>query len=210
MDMNFLLKGLLIGFSIAAPVGVIGVLCIRRTLVEGQINGFVSGLGAATADAVYGSVAGFGLEAISNYLISHQTIIRSVGGGFLLYLGIRTMFSPTREIEEAPVEKGRSLLGAYLSTFLLTLTNPMTILSFLGIFIGLGIGVIGEKISSALQLVLGVFLGSALWWLVLSGFVGVFRRRLNQHAMRWINRISGTIILGFGVMVLWTIFHSIV
>jgi threonine/homoserine/homoserine lactone efflux protein len=198
MPIFFLIEGIIIGFSIAAPVGPIGVLCMRRTLAGGALCGFVSGLGAATADAVYGSIAGFGLTFISSLLIAQQVWIRGIGGLFLCWLGLRTFLSePTRE--DAAVTE-RSLISAFASTFLLTLTNPMTIVSFGAIFAGLGIGNTQGNYVSAGFLVLGVFLGSGLWWLTLSGTVGLVRSRLNPRSMRWINRMSGTVIVGFGIL----------
>ncbi len=196
MDISFLFRGLLIGFSIAAPVGPIGVLCIRRTFSDGRKSGLLSGLGAATADAIYGCIAGFGLAFISNFLINQQTWIRLIGGLFLCYLGIKTLIAKPAE---KPAEiKNKGLMGAYASTFFLTLTNPMTILSFVAIFAGLGLAG-STNYASAGILVLGVFLGSAAWWLLLSGVVGIFREKFKPSAMLWINRISGVIILGFGL-----------
>jgi threonine/homoserine/homoserine lactone efflux protein len=195
---SIFLRGLIIGFSIAAPVGPIGVLCIRRTLAEGRASGFISGLGAATADAIYGCIAGFGLTFISSFLISQQLWFRVIGGTFLCYLGIKTLLA--RPAEKAASAKGYGLAGAYASTFLLTLTNPMTILSFAAIFAGLGVGSTGGNYVFAGLLVLGVFLGSAAWWLILSGVVGVFRTKFDISRLRWVNRISGIIITGFGVL----------
>lgn len=200
MDISFLLRGLIIGFSIAAPVGPIGVLCIRRTLAEGRASGLVSGLGAATADAIYGCIAGFGLTVISSILVSQQIWLRLIGGAFLCYLGFKTFLA--RPAEQAASAKGDGLIGAYVSTFFLTLTNPMTILSFAAIFAGLGVTSATGNYVSAGVLVLGVFIGSALWWLILSGGVSVFRTRFNPHGLRWLNRVSGAIITGFGLFAL--------
>ena len=137
MDVTFLLRGLVIGFSIAAPVGPIGALCMRRTLTEGRAFGLVSGLGAASADAIYGCIAGFGLTFVSAFLVGHQLWLRLLGGAFLCYLGVKTLL--TKPTEEGATAKGKTLIGAYGSTFLLTLTNPMTILSFAAVFAGLGL-----------------------------------------------------------------------
>ncbi|MGB5932052.1 MAG: LysE family transporter [Anaerolineae bacterium] len=200
MDIGFLLRGLIMGFSIAAPVGPIGVLCIRRTLAEGRASGLVSGLGAATADAIYGCIAGFGLTFISSILIGQQVWLRLIGGAFLCYLGLKTFLArPAKEVASA---EGNGLVGAYASTFFLTLTNPMTILSFAAIFAGLGVASVSGNYISAAVLVLGVFIGSALWWLILSGVVGVFRAKFSPHGLRWANRISGVIITGFGLLAL--------
>jgi len=200
MDIHFFLRGLIIGFSIAAPVGPIGVLCIRRTLAEGKVSGLFSGLGAATADAIYGCIAGFGLTFISSILISQQVWLRLIGGLFLCFLGLKTFLtSPSEQVAPA---QGNSLAGAYTSTFFLTLTNPMTILSFTAIFAGLGLGSSGGNYISAGVLVMGVFIGSALWWLILSSVVGLFGRKYTSQRLRWINRISGIIITVFGLLAL--------
>lgn len=201
MSIAFLLKGLVIGFSIAAPVGPIGVLCIKRTLANGRMSGLVSGLGAATADALYGAIAGFGLTLISAFLLDQQTWIRLVGGAFLCYLGLKTFIS--KPAEQDVRAHGGNLISAYLSTFVLTLTNPLTILSFAAIFAGLGLGATDGDFASAGILVSGVFLGSAAWWLLLSGGVSLLRQRFDQQVMAWVNRASGVIILGFGVAALW-------
>lgn len=200
MDFHYLLKGILIGFSIAAPVGPIGVLCIRRTLADGRAAGLVSGLGAATADALYGCVAGFGMTFISSFLINQQSWIRLIGGAFLCYLGIKTLLA--KPAQNAAEVKKKGLFGSYASTFFLTVTNPMTILSFAAIFAGLGLASATNNYSSAGMLVLGVFCGSAAWWLLLSSVVGFFREKFNFKAMQWVNRISGLIILGFGIIAL--------
>ena len=200
IDTSFLLRGLIIGFSIAAPVGPIGVLCIRRTLAEGRASGLFSGLGAATADAVYGGIAGFGVTFISDLLISQQVWLRLIGGCFLCYLGVKTFLS--KPAEQAASAKGKGLVGSYVSTFFLTVANPMTILSFAAIFAGLGVGGAGGNYVSAAILVLGVFVGSTLWWFILSYGVTVFRTKFNPSRLRWVNRISGIIITGFGLIAL--------
>lgn len=200
MDVSLFLRGFLIGLAIAAPVGPIGVLCIRRTLADGRPVGFVSGLGAASADAVYGSVAAFGLTAVSGALIAYQFGLRLVGGLFLLVLGVRTFAAPVAE--RPATAGGRGLAGAYASTFVLTLTNPMTILSFAAVFAGLGIVAAQSDYGRAAALVAGVFLGSAAWWLTLSLGVGLLRTRLGPGTFRWINRLSGAVIFAFGLAAL--------
>ncbi|MDA0268750.1 MAG: LysE family transporter [Cyanobacteria bacterium] len=199
------LKGLLLGLAIAIPVGPIGVLCIRRTLVMGPINGLVSGLGAATADGLYGCIAGFGLTAVADILVNQSFWLRLVGGLFLCYLGITTLLAKP----PAPGPEGSegqpmtsSLLGAYGSTLALTLTNPTTIFSFAAIFAGVGIMEAGQNYAASGVLVLGVFLGSALWWCVLSATVNLLRSRLTPTRMRWLNRVSGGVITIFGVVAL--------
>jgi len=201
MDFTIFLRGLLLGLSIAAPVGPIGVLCIRRTLAEGWAIGLASGLGAATADAIYGFIAAFGLTAISSALVGQRFWLGLLGGLFLLYLGGRTLLAKPAEQSAASTRAG--LAGAYLSTLALTLTNPMTILSFVAIFAGLGLASQTDY-GAAGVLVLGVFFGSALWWLGLSGVVGWLRARFNSQTLIWVNRLSGLVILAFGMVALWS------
>lgn len=200
MDISIFLRGLLIGFSIAAPVGPIGVLCIRRTLADGRWVGLATGLGAATADATYGAIAAFGVTAITHVLVNLRLWIRLLGGLFLLYLGLKTMRA--RPAERAAEASGHTLVAAYGSALGLTLTNPATILSFAAIFAGLGAGTGGKGASAAALLVLGVFLGSALWWLFLSNGVALVRDRLTPGALRWVNLLSGCILIGFGAIAL--------
>jgi len=200
VDTQTFISGLIIGFSIAAPVGPIGVLCIRRTLAEGRLHGLFSGLGAATADAVYGCIAAFGLAFISNLLVQQQVWLRIIGGAFLCFLGVRTILAKPSEKTETGKKTG--IASAYGSTFLLTLTNPVTILSFAAVFASLGLGNTAGDYGSAALLVLSVFAGSASWWLVLSGAVSLFRTRVTPKVLLWINRVSGAIILGFGVVAL--------
>lgn len=199
--MPLFLQGLIIGFSIAAPVGPIGVLCIRRSLAYGRRLGFASGLGAATADAFYGAIAGFGLTFISQFLIAQQGWLRLGGGLFLIYLGLRTAVARPSQTPAAEQERP-SLRAAFTSTFFLTFTNPLTILSFAAIFAGLGLAAGGGGTAGALVLVLGVFLGSAAWWFLLSGAAGLLGKRVTLTSLLWVNRISGLIILAFGVAAL--------
>ena len=200
MDYQLLVSGIVIGFSIAAPVGPIGILCIRRTLADGRLHGLISGLGAATADAVYGCIAAFGLAFISDLLVQQQFWLHVVGGAFLCFLGIRTMLA--KPSEKPSNGKKMGLAGAYGSTFLLTLTNPVTILSFAAVFASLGLGSITGDYGSAALLVLSVFAGSASWWLILSGSVSLLRTKVTPRVLLWINRVSGGIILGFGLVAL--------
>ena len=200
---DLLLKGLIIGLTVAAPVGPIGILCMRRTLTEGRMSGLVSGLGAASADAVYGFIAGFGLTFITGFLVSQQSALRLVGGCFLCYLGLKTYFADTTATT-VPTARN-DLPTAYITTFGLTLTNPMTILSFAAIFSGLGIAGSGRDYRAAGILVLGVFLGSATWWLGLSSTVAYLRKSFQPGGLRWINRVTGIVLTGFGVLTLSTI-----
>ena len=201
MDFSFFVRGLLIGLSIAATVGPMSFLCIQRTLNKGQLYGLVSGLGIATADGVYGSIAAFGLTLITNFLIHEQIWIRLIGGLFLVYLGVKTIL--TNPPERAAVNmKTNSYPGAYATTLLLTLTNPLTILSFAAIFAGIGVGSTSKNFLSATAVVLGVFSGSTLWWIILTESISLLRKKMNSQWLLWINRISGVIITLFGLFAL--------
>jgi threonine/homoserine/homoserine lactone efflux protein len=201
-DMNggFYLRGLLLGFTIAATVGPMCILCIQRTFQKGYLYGLVSGMGIATADATYGSIAAFGLTVITSFLVNEQNWIRLVGGLFLIYLGIRTML--TKPAEKAANAQAQNFAGAYISTLLLTLTNPLTILSFAVIFAGLGVGATGGNYLAAAVVVAGVFSGSAAWWCILTGGISLLRKRFNTTWLRWLNRVSGAVIAIFGIVAL--------
>lgn len=200
MDINFLIRGIAAGFLIAAPVGPVNMLCMRRTLTDGRRAGFISGLGAATADAIYGAIAAFGVKFISNILFDQQEWLRLAGGLFICALGVKTFLT----IPPDPAAKGgrSNHAGAYASTFFLTLTNPTTIISFGAVFAWLGLANAHANYIAAEILVLGVFLGSALWWLILALGVGLFRTKYTRSNMRWVNRISGVAITAFGLIAL--------
>ena len=198
--LDALVKGFVVGASVAAPVGPIGVLCIRRSLAHGRLVGFVSGLGAATADAFYAAVAGFGLTALSQFFVLHARPLHLAGGLLLLYLGVRTALAP-RPIDGARDASGDGRLGAYASTVLLTITNPMTIFMFAAIFTAIA-PANGPDAAYAALLTAGTFFGSAAWWLFLSAAVGALHRRLGAPLMRWINTVSGGIVAAFGLAAL--------
>ncbi|HXY62218.1 MAG TPA: LysE family transporter [Nitrospirota bacterium] len=199
--LNVLLKGFVIGFVIAAPVGPIGILCARRTLMHGRRAGFFSGMGAASADTIYGFIAAFGLTVVSDFLVDHQIFLRLMGGTILCILGIRTLFIPPKGEREIP-KSITKYAGMFTSTFLLTLTNPMTIFSFAAVFAGFGLARTMGSITVAGTLVLGVFLGSGLWWLFLIGIFSLFKKRFERHELQWVNRFAGIIIAGSGVIIL--------
>lgn len=191
------LLGLIIGFTIAAAVGPISLLTIRRTIAHGQLYGLVSGLGVATADASYAGIAAFGLTAITSVLVSGRFLLGVVGGAIIVLLGLRTMLSRPGEVARDADRPG--LPAAYLSIFALTMTNPMTILSFAAVFTGLGLAV-GSSFMDALVLTLAVWVGSSLWWVVLTSIVGWFRERVSTTALLWVNRISGAALVAFGIV----------
>jgi len=195
--MILFLKGLAFGFLLAATVGPMWVLCFRRTVEQGALAGFISGMGIAVADGLYGAVAAFGLTAISGFLLGQRFWLGLIGGLFLLYLGIQCLIAKPVLLLENRQEKTR-LSKAFLSTLGLTLANPPTILAFVAIFAGLGL-VSSADYGAASLVVLGVFLGSASWWLILAAGAGWLRGRIGPGLFRAINIVSGLTILGFAV-----------
>ena len=194
MSVHLLFKSMVLGLSIAAPVGPIGILCIRRSIVDGRVAGLVCGLGAATADAFYGALGGFALTSLSAWLVRGRVWMTASGTAFLLYLGVKTFRS------SAPHPSAGSATGAYFSTFLLTLASPLTILSFTAAFAGMGAAALG--FSGVATMLAGVFAGSALWWLMLTAVAGAARGRLTPTLFAGINRVSGLILVGFGLYTL--------
>ncbi len=198
------LKGLAFGFILAASVGPMWVLCFRRTVASGALAGLASGMGIAVADGLYGAVAAFGLTAISGALLGYSFWIGLVGAAFLVYLGIRTLLA--RPVETRAEGNGKSLLAAFLSTLGLTLTNPPTILAFAAIFAGLGLASDADYGAAAL-IVLGVFLGSAAWWVILAGSAAKLRGRAGPRLARAVNAVSGASILGFAAWQIAVLFR---
>lgn len=194
-------KGLIIGFLIAAPVGPINVLCVRRTLINGRLAGMASGLGAAAADTVFGAIAAFGVVFIMDLFFAHQTGLGLVGALFLFVLGVRTMLKSPPQLTGG--RDPTSLIADFTSTFLLTLTNPITIFSFIGVYIAFGIKADGRIDIGDWLLLFGVFLGSCAWWLLITSAAAYFRTRFTIAGLRWANRIAGIIILGFAIFVIY-------
>jgi threonine/homoserine/homoserine lactone efflux protein len=193
MDISLFARGAILGFTIAAAIGPISLLTIRRTLAHGRIYGLASGLGVATADATYGAIAAFGLTAVTSVLVDWRAVLGLFGGAFLAVLAWKTFTSRPGEVAVADERPG--LGGAFLSIYGLTMTNPTTILSFAGLFAGLGVVAGGG--GGAAILVAGVFCGSAAWWLVLTTAVGAFRSRITVRALTWVNRVSGVVLFAF-------------
>jgi threonine/homoserine/homoserine lactone efflux protein len=201
MLLGFLLKGVLVGIIIAVPAGPVGVLCIRRTILNGRLAGFTSGLGAATADAVFGIIAGFGLTVVSDVLLGYQDWLRLGGAGFLLYIGI-SAFTTDPLAGMRSQREPETLLADYVSTFALTITNPITILGFLAIFASVGFTGEQATLGRAAILVLGVWLGSLLWWAGLALGAGMLRLSFDRAHLVWINRGSGGILVFSGIALL--------
>jgi len=195
--LDLFLQSFLIGISVAAPVGPIGLLCIHRTLANGRLTGLASGLGAATADALYAGLAGFSLSFISAALMANHACLELAGGLALCFIGLKIFAS--NPIEASCKEERRSLLSAYISTFFLTLANPATILFFIAIIAGLGIAGAGGDAFKGAIIVAGVFIGSAMWWLVLSFGFGHIKERPAAGKLFLLNRAVGALIFGIGL-----------
>jgi len=192
-----LLKSIILGFSVSAPVGPIGLLCIQRTLTKGQMAGFFTGLGASTANMIYASFAAFGFSVVSSFLLEQQFILRIIGGVFLLYLGVKIFLA--KPAERAASLEGNGLIRVYLSTLFLMITNPTTILNFVAMFAGLGFDKTASSPSTAFIFVSGVFLGAIFWWFLLSFSVSIFKNKITPY-LKSVNKIAGMLIISLGCL----------
>jgi threonine/homoserine/homoserine lactone efflux protein len=195
------LRGLIIGFTIAMAVGPITLLVVRRTMDHGGLYGFASGLGVASADASYGGIAAFGLTAVTTLLVSNHAILAVVGGLVIAALGVRTILA--RPNAPAPDAERPGYAGAFASIYALTMTNPLTIVLFAGVFAGIGLAA-GASFVDAAFVTLGVWAGSTLWWVVLCSVVAWLRWRVSTTALLWVNRVSGAALVVFGLAAIWS------
>jgi len=198
------LKGLAIGFLIAAPVGPVNVLCVRRTLLHGRLAGLASGLGAACADTLFGALAAFGVLFVTDFLIAHQFTLALSGAAFLLVLGVSTLLRPPPALTAG--RDPTDLIHDFTSTFFLTLTNPITIFSFIGIYVAFGIQADGRIDVGDWLLLGGVFGGAFAWWVVITSLAAYFRARFTTVGLHWANRVAGIVILVFAAAVVWDAF----
>jgi threonine/homoserine/homoserine lactone efflux protein len=200
MSFYLLMQGILIGLVVAVPVGPLGLLCISRALMLGPACGLFSGLGVATADALAAGIAALGITLISGLLSEYQLLLRLLGGAFLCFLGYK--ICTAEPATRGPTVNVNGLLSAYATTFLLTFSNPVTILSFVAIYAGWHVPSLDGHYVAAATLTVGVFTGSALWWVGL--FIGLttFHAKFNLRFLFWVHRVSGLIIAGFGIIVL--------
>jgi threonine/homoserine/homoserine lactone efflux protein len=200
---SVLLRGFVLGFVIAASPGPIFFLCLRRTLARGWLIGLVSGVGVATADAFYAGLAAFGIGAVTSLLTGERRWLALLGGVILVLLGLRSLIERPKTVEPPPASNGSGFAWAYMSTLGLTMANPSTIISFAALVATLGIGTGAGFVPPAL-LVLGVFAGSATWWLVLAGIGAGMRARLGPGALRAISAFSGLAIAGLGMLAIYS------
>jgi threonine/homoserine/homoserine lactone efflux protein len=197
---NLFVKGLIVGFCLAAPVGPIAALCVQRTIAKSWLSGVVSGLGAAAADALYGAVAAFGATIISEFLINERNWLQRIGGVILILMGLRLRMMKPKPRENSINGNGKGLTGDFLSTLMLTLTNPMTFVAFAAVFTTMGIGVVRGRPILTAELVGGVFLGSALWWIILCGGAHLLRSHFDFRKLVTINRATGVFVIAVGVV----------
>jgi len=200
MSLHLLIEGILIGIMVAVPVGPLGLLCINRALATGALCGLFSGLGVATADALAAGIAALGISLVSGFLTDHQVLLRLGGGCLLCYLGLKIY--RTKPAVQTPSGNVNGLAAAYATTFLLTLSNPVTILSFIAIYAGWQVESLHGHYLAAAVLTLGVFCGSALWWVLLFLGMTTFPDRFSLQTLGWIHRVSGALITGFGLVLL--------
>lgn len=200
MSIYLFIEGILIGLVVAVPVGPLGLLCINRALMLGPVCGLFSGLGVATADALAAGIAALGISLVSGLLVEHQLALRLIGGIFLCYLGYKIY--RTEPASQVPVNNVNGLLSAYVTTFLLTFSNPVTILSFVAIYAGWHVPSLHGRYIAAAILTGGVFTGSVLWWVGLFIALTTFHNKLNLRFLLWVHRVSGAVIAGFGIVVL--------
>lgn len=200
MSFVLLIKGIIVGLFVSIPLGPIGVLCIQRTINKGRLSGFLSGLGAATADTIFATIAGFSLTFVINFVEEKQFVFQLTGGVIVMLLGIKIFYTdPIRQLKRHRKKKS-SLLEDYLSVLFLTITNPLAIFLFVALFATMGLVSDGESIFYAGIMLSGVFLGAGLWWFVLSTLINVFRARFRLKQLWWINKISGGVIFLLGLI----------
>jgi threonine/homoserine/homoserine lactone efflux protein len=197
---NLFVKGLIVGFCLAAPVGPIAALCVQRTIAKSWLSGLISGLGAAAADGLYGAVAAFGATIISEFLINERNWLQRIGGVILILMGLRLLLSKPKPQDSVNGNGSRGLTGDFLSTLMLTLTNPMTFIAFAAVFTTMGIGVVRGRPILTAELLGGVFLGSALWWIILCGGAHLLRRHFDFRKLVTINRATGVFVIAVGVV----------
>ena len=200
-------EGTIIGISVAAPLGPVGIICINRTLTGGFLNGFVSGLGAATADLLYGILVVLGISGLTTFLLEIQVPIRITGILFIVFLGVRNIINlwPKKDT----TVKNTVGITSYTTTFFITLTNPLTIVFFIGIMAGAGLVKESMNYFPALALVAGIFAGSLLWWICLAGATNILRARIREKSVVLINRMSGVVLILFAVYLFIKFMYSV-
>lgn len=199
MEVDFLITGIVVGFLVAAPVGPVAVLCIQRTLLDGRLVGYATGVGAALADTVFGALAIFSVAVVQDFLADHRPAVQFIGSLVLIGLGLRTMLVGQNRASQSSAIDHLTLLQSFGSAFLVTIVNPITILAFVSIFAAIRVSTTVESLIGSWTIVVGVLIGALAWWWLLASVASILRQRFTERSLRWLNRISGAVILGFGV-----------
>ncbi len=208
MGVEFLIKGLIVGFLASIPLGPVGVLCIQRTINKGRYSGLISGMGAATVDMFFALVAALGLTYIINFIEEKQFFIQLIGGGILILLGAKIFnTNPIKQIRKHRRKKNK-LIEDYLSVLFLTLSNPLAVFLFIAAFAGIGMVTSNDSSLKSSLIVLGVFLGATLWWSTLTFLIDFFRKHFRLKQLWWINKIAGILIIVFGVVAMLSVFFK--
>jgi len=206
MELEFLLKGIIVGLLASIPLGPVGLLCIQRTLSKGRLSGFFSGMAAASVDAIFALIAALGLTFIINFIKEQQFFIQLVGGIVLIILGLNIFYkNPVKQIRKQKLKKN-NLFHDFISVFFLTLSNPVAVFLFVAALASIDIVSVESPIMSTLMVVSGVFLGALLWWVSLISFVDLFRKKFRLKQLWWINKISGILIVAFGIFAIIFVF----
>ncbi|MDP4186570.1 MAG: LysE family translocator [Bacteroidota bacterium] len=201
MELELLIKGILIGFLASMPLGPIGILCIQKTVSKGRIPGFISGVGAATADTVFAIFAGLGVSFVVAFLEKQQLYFKIIGGAFIIILGFKIFFTnPVKQIRQQRKKKNGGLFADYISVFLLTLSNPSFILVFIAMFTGFNLISSNTSLILVIFAILGVFLGASSWWFTLTSIINLFRKKFRLKRIWWMNKITGGVIIAFGLL----------
>ncbi|WP_109832856.1 LysE family translocator [Reichenbachiella versicolor] len=203
--MELFFKGFILGFSVAAPIGPVGVLCINRTLNKGYDHGIATGMGAALVDLTYGLISAFGFAMVSSVLLEYEMGLKLFGACILLWLAIQTLNKKGVEVSK-PVIGNKTLLMDGVSIYVMTITNPTPLLIYFSLFAGMGLSMEGTDYLTIGQFVFAVFLGSLIWWVILTTISYSFKNRLNDRVLRIVDVVSGSLLLGFG---LWMVFDLI-
>ncbi|MCT4614796.1 MAG: LysE family transporter [Marinifilaceae bacterium] len=209
MDLHYILKGIIVGLTVSIPLGPIGVIIIQKTIQKGRMAGFLAGMGAAVADLFYASVAAFGLGVVMNFIKEQEFYLQLVGSLILAIVGMKIFYTnPVKQLRSHKSSK-KGFLEDFLSIFLLTITNPIAVFVFVAIFAGASFINTDSGITNELFLIIGVFLGGALWWYTLSTVINIFRKKFRLKQLFWINRISGIIIAILGVLAFLASFEPV-
>ncbi len=198
MSLHYLPWGIVIGLIMAAPVGPVNIICIRRSITKGPLNGYIVGQGAAIADALFGAVAAFGLTGLTQVINNYNGLVQIVGAIALTIIGIKLWMSHPHvdDVEDTFQDRIKAAIG----TFFLTMTNPLTVLGFIAIFVGLGLGDMGDSFTNASLISLGILIGSSLWWGVISYGSARLFRSLSDHHLENINKVSAIILFIFAIV----------